>query len=743
MTAPQTHTLGPEKPDLDRTEELPVLDIVAYEATLPEIGAEPPDSTPPGRTPGPDRPRAPVADIADITETDGLLDVERWIAAKTAELRALQEALTEARRAGTRADERVNSLTRELCAASGTVTTLAARLAELEHELGAQTSEKETVREQHAAAQTELTSLRDQLAVHVARATTSAGALEHAQAQLQDHVTRLGALEQSQQATSRERDRLADEARRTESALAERTQSEQTLKTSLTASERKSQELAAQLAQQTEQATRLAAELAEHEERLTNSLERLNTRERYRTVYETMFHDLDTQLDGYRGQNTALETRVRELTGTAASLAAKGATQATAITALEATAQRQSAALTEREAALASLSDEAGQLRATVAEQATRLEEAARLLEQNTSAHAEAIATLKAELEAGQTDRAELARRGSELSERLESTRSDLGRIQESLIEAMQRVAALSNAESEAAQTRDRLELVLAQSRERAASADSELATARTTIADLNGTVQRQQAQLAEQAQQLTERESAARLYEEERTAQLQLVSALREQVDSLTEELEKPDLERLELAERNDTLAHELATQNAHGARMDALVHELRTTVQRQREDLEDRDRQIRRLARLASSTTYALGRVQSSIDSLGTLATPPVLEAPSSGASVLTRIDGDHNESFVIRRRTNIGRAVENDLRLQARFVSRRHAVVIPGPQSARIEDLDSANGVIVNGTRVPHATLKHGDMVMLGMAEFRYTLVAGAEDAGETTALGALRH
>jgi chromosome segregation ATPase len=743
MTAPQTHTRGPEKPDLDRTEELPVLDVVAYEQTLPDIHAEAPDSSPSGRMPRPEPPRAPVAETADITETDGLLDVERWIAAKTAELRALQEALTESRRAGSRAEERVNALTRELCAASGTVTTLEARVTELEGALGTQTSEREAAQGQHATAQIELTSLRDQLAGHVARATTNEGALEHAQTQLQDHITRLAALEQSQQATTQERDRLAEEGRRSEAALTERTQSELSLRTSLTASELKSQELAARLAEQSGQATRLAEELAEHKERLTRSLERLDTRERYRTVYETMFHDLDTQLDGYRGQNSALEARLRELTGTAASLAAKGANQATAITALEATTQRQSATLTEREAALAALNDDAGKLRATLAEQSTRLEEASRLLEQKTSEHAAAITALKADLEAGQSDRSQLARRSSELDQELESSRGELGRIQASLIEAMQRVAALGSAESEATKARDRLEVALAQSRERAASADGELATARATIGDLNGTVQGQQAQLAEQGQQLAERESAARLIEEERTAQLQLVSALREQVDSLTEELEKPDLERLELSERNDALVQDLATKNAHVARLDALVHELRTTVQRQREDLEDRDRQIRRLARLASSTTYALGRVQSSIDSLGTLATPPVLEAPGNGASVLTRIDGAHNESFVIRRRTNIGRATENDLRLQARFVSRRHAVVIPGPQSARIEDLDSANGVLVNGKRVPHATLKHGDIVMLGMAEFRYTLVAVAEDAGETSSPGALRH
>jgi chromosome segregation ATPase len=742
MTAPQTHTRGPEKPDLDQTEELPVLDVVAYESTMPEIAAEA-DKAATGRMPAPAAPRAPVAEAADTTGTDELLDVERWLASKTAELRALQEALSEARRLGGRADERVNSLTRELCAASGTVATLEARVAELETALGTQTHDKETARQQHAAVQAELATLREDLAGQVARATASGGALEHAQAQLQDHITRLTSLEETHQTTRQERDRLVDEMRRTESALAERTQSELALKTSVTDSEVKSRDLAAQLAQQTTQATRLAAELAEHKERLTRSLERLDTRERYRTVYETMFHDLDTELDGYRSKNSGLEVRLRELTGRAASLAAKAATQTTTISALEAISLGQSAALSERDTALAALDDDAGKLRTTVAEQATRLEEAARLLEEKTSAHAAAIAALKAEVEAGQSDRAQLAERRSELERELESARGDLGRIQASLIEAMQRVAALTHTESETAKARDRLEVMLAQSRERATTIDGELVEARATIGSLNDTVAGQQTQLEQQGQQLVERESAARLYEEERTAQLQLVSALREQVDALTEELEKPDLERLELTERSDALAQELATQNAHGARLDALVHELRTTVQRQREDLEDRDRQIRRLAKLASSSTYALGRVQSSIDSLGALATPPVLEAASNGASVLTRIDGEHNESFVIRRRTNIGRAVENDLKLQARFVSRRHAVVIPGPQSARIEDLDSANGVIVNGKRVPHATLKHGDIVMLGMAEFRYTVAAVAEDAGEAAGQSALRH
>jgi len=154
MTAPQTHSRGPDQPDLDQTEELPVLDVVAYEATLPQIEAEAAaDSSASGRNRTPDWARAAGPDTGDTTETDGLLDVERWIAGKTAELRALQEALNESRRGSARAEDRVNALTRELCAASGTATTLEARVAELETALGVQTTATQTAQADHAAAQ--------------------------------------------------------------------------------------------------------------------------------------------------------------------------------------------------------------------------------------------------------------------------------------------------------------------------------------------------------------------------------------------------------------------------------------------------------------------------------------------------------------------------------------------------------------------------------------------------------------
>jgi pSer/pThr/pTyr-binding forkhead associated (FHA) protein len=56
----------------------------------------------------------------------------------------------------------------------------------------------------------------------------------------------------------------------------------------------------------------------------------------------------------------------------------------------------------------------------------------------------------------------------------------------------------------------------------------------------------------------------------------------------------------------------------------------------------------------------------------------------------------------------RFTIGRAESCDLVLDDERVSREHAVITPGPPGRRIlQDLDSANGTLVNGRPIPQAT------------------------------------
>jgi hypothetical protein len=83
----------------------------------------------------------------------------------------------------------------------------------------------------------------------------------------------------------------------------------------------------------------------------------------------------------------------------------------------------------------------------------------------------------------------------------------------------------------------------------------------------------------------------------------------------------------------------------------------------------------------------------------------------------------DGDAEIVHVLGRRTTIGRGPDNDLRIDTKFISRHHAVVIAGPAQTMLEDLRSTNGVMVNGRRVTRSPLRDGDVVHIGKTQFRY--------------------
>jgi hypothetical protein len=83
----------------------------------------------------------------------------------------------------------------------------------------------------------------------------------------------------------------------------------------------------------------------------------------------------------------------------------------------------------------------------------------------------------------------------------------------------------------------------------------------------------------------------------------------------------------------------------------------------------------------------------------------------------------DGDAEIVHVLGRRTTIGRGADNDLRIDTKFISRHHAVVIAGPAQTMLEDLRSTNGVMVNGRRVTRSPLRDGDVVHIGKTQFRY--------------------
>lgn len=90
---------------------------------------------------------------------------------------------------------------------------------------------------------------------------------------------------------------------------------------------------------------------------------------------------------------------------------------------------------------------------------------------------------------------------------------------------------------------------------------------------------------------------------------------------------------------------------------------------------------------------------------------------------ARFLALIDGDTEILHRLTRRMTIGRAADNDIQVEARFVSRYHAAVLAGPNQTVIEDLGSTNGLLVNGKRVARHLLRDGDVVRIGKSRFRF--------------------
>ena len=89
-----------------------------------------------------------------------------------------------------------------------------------------------------------------------------------------------------------------------------------------------------------------------------------------------------------------------------------------------------------------------------------------------------------------------------------------------------------------------------------------------------------------------------------------------------------------------------------------------------------------------------------------------PPVLD--------IKHVDGTENQYFLTKSVAKIGRSrhADNDLFIEKDgMVSKSHARIVQENGAFRIVDMDSTNGVWVNGERVTSRVLKTGDVIRLG--------------------------
>jgi chromosome segregation ATPase len=225
-----------------------------------------------------------------------------------------------------------------------------------------------------------------------------------------------------------------------------------------------------------------------------------------------------------------------------------------------------------------------------------------------------------------------------------------------------------------------------------------------------SGSLQRLAQLQAEHAAKIAEFEADAETRDQEMTVLMAHLQEARRPIESI-----EGDARRLK---------EELSLKNAAIEVVAEEADKLRAALERTRGQLEEREFLIRRLERSESNNANVLGRIQTSMERLGSVAPPAIGPvAVPEWAPELIRIDGDRSISHTLGRRTRIGRAPGCELHIDSTSVSRHHALILAGTREAIIEDLNSTNGVILNGRKVTRQVLNDGDIVTIGDIQFRY--------------------
>jgi hypothetical protein len=103
----------------------------------------------------------------------------------------------------------------------------------------------------------------------------------------------------------------------------------------------------------------------------------------------------------------------------------------------------------------------------------------------------------------------------------------------------------------------------------------------------------------------------------------------------------------------------------------------------------------------------------------------TPIAEDSPPANVDrEVARLSWDGQDLRVDKRRVLLGRSRECDIQVEDPNVSRRHAELRQEGPSYWIVDLDSTNGIEVNGKRVKRAKLEPGDTFTVGSTEITFS-------------------
>jgi chromosome segregation ATPase len=562
------------------------------------------------------------------------------------------------------------------------VAELAASLREAEQRLARKMERVAGLEGDLAAALRTAVELRAQLDVASAQAVPRESALREAELQLAQRTERVAALEaelaNAQRTAVELRAQLDHESaqgarhekslREAEQQLARRTERVAVLETELANAQRTAVELRAQLDHESAQGARHEKSLREAEQQLARRTERVAALETELASEQRAVAEQRALLDQERLQGAQRERQLRErglafeqqLTELRQELAARDASNRRQAQDLLDLRRRNERSLE----ALQTWQGFRGVAVAQLDEQDAQLVQAGAQYAAQIAAAEARLAQLKSETDAS------IARLTAEAETRIAKLQSEAGSAAARLqSDAAARVAKLQS-EAEA-----RFATLKSETDERAAQLQSELA--------------------------------AARLVAENRVAALE---------ESL----------RVALAS-NEAGTVALQAQQQLNQTLQAQLNVATTKAGKAEEDLHVAEEHIHRLESEAHASATLLGSLQQNVERLGRddTGSRPVLRVVATEPAVrvlIRQVDGV-DVVYPLGKRTTIGRTPDNDIQVDTTFISRHHAVLLSNPDQCVVEDLNSTNGVMVNGRPVNRQALRDGDLLTVGKSEFRY--------------------
>ena len=641
----------------------------------------------------------PVLDDADDTS-------DPWSTAETELATPLAAAEAEA----------AQQLASESQAVSAQVREIQARLANKNERLRQLEDAHDEARVARAAAEQRAADLNAQLGQLQAAAAHSAAqiaALTQARTVADERATQLAdelahARRAAEQRAAQLNEELAQALSLASSASTRATQLEQAHEAQQRASlEQQARELAARetlAARERASSERITAELRAERARSTTYFEALRTAEGRRSIGEELVVDLQRETQARAAELTGLQRKLAAQHAQVGELEAALAQRATDKSGLEQQLRSIATTLEQRDTQLREarqesqgLQQECSRLQTELTASSGRERAAAALAEQQHSA----VARQQGELQ-------HLLAERTDLKAELESARTAAAASTAQL--AAQQAASVSARERTA-----QLEAALATGHERNAQLESELTRVRGEMEDWGSALGDAQRERDGHLAAIAAGEAHVRELEQQATQQTAAMCALRTQADAAAARVTELEGELRASGEAVDRLESAARSREARIAELEKATQMWRGALEQMRLNSTD------------SRPRPALRNAARGGDDEPSLHAEPL---PEGALRLLIQTTDGREIVHVLGRRTCIGRTPDNDVRIEASCVSRRHAVILAGSRHTVIEDLNSTNGVLVNGRRVTRQLLKDGDDVLIGTCHYRFSVRRAGE-------------